>query len=333
MGNCAPTSKANGSKARAAQLSIWSNTTLTLGKLVVGMLTGSVSVMAEAVHSLSDLVASFIAYFSVRVSDLPADERHPYGHGKVESLSGLAEALLIFGAAVYIISEASRKLMGEHAAPAVGPGILVMAVSAVANIGVSIYLFRVARATDSLALEADAEHLRTDVYTSMGVLGGLILVKTTGLAIMDPIVAMLVALMILHAAYRLSAEALGPLVDAQLPPGDIEALLAEIRSEPRVLGYHKLRTRKSGSSRYVDAHVQMDDDMSLLAAHQLTEELEDRIRARLPGTEVTLHTEPFRDEERHQLEQHQKRQTVSTRDRKQGPHSDSGDGAKAEKDT
>jgi cation diffusion facilitator family transporter len=293
-----------GEKVAAARLSIYSNALLTVAKLMVGVFTGSVSVLSEAAHSASDLVASSIAFFSVRIADLPADEEHPYGHGKAESLSSMAEALLIFGAAAYIIFEAVHRLVSRESPHRVDLGLAVMGVSVVANTLVARYLFHVARKTDSLALEADAEHLRTDVYTSVGVIVGLALVRLTGLSWIDPAMAICVALIIIHAAWRLTRGSLDPLMDTQLPQEDTDAVRAVLDHEPKVLGYHKLRTRKSGSARYVDAHVMMDDNMSLLEAHDLTETLEDRIREQLPNTEITLHTEPYDAERRHQYEHH-----------------------------
>jgi len=291
-------------KTAAARLSIYSNTLLTLAKLVVGLLASSVSVLAEAIHSATDLLASWIAFFSVRVADRPADEGHPYGHGKVESLSGMAEAVLIFGAAAYLIYEAVAKLVTRVAPHRVDIGIAVMGISVIVNSLVARHLFCVARRTDSLALEADAEHLRTDVYTSFGVLVGLILVKTTGRSFFDPLAAIVVALMIVRAAWRLTRGAVASLMDAQLSEGETDAIRRILDSEPAVRGYHKLRTRKSGSVRHVDAHVLMDDHLTLLEAHALTESLEDRIRAELPHAEITLHTEPYLAEQRHQYEQH-----------------------------
>ncbi len=293
-----------GEKVAAARFSIYSNSLLTVAKLIVGVFTGSVSVLSEAAHSATDLAASWIAYFSVRISDLPADEDHPYGHGKAESLSSMAEALLIFGAAAFIIFEAVHKLISREPPHRVDLGLIVMGVSVVANTLVARYLFRIAKKTDSLALEADAEHLRTDVYTSIGVVVGLALVHFTKLSWIDPVVAIGVALLILHTAWRLTRGSLDPLMDTQLPQEDTDAVRTVLDDEPRVLGYHKLRTRKSGSARYVDAHVLMDDHMSLLDAHDLTEELEDRIREMLPNAEITLHTEPYAAERHHQYEQH-----------------------------
>ena len=299
-----PAARRRSRKVAAARLSIYSNTALTGLKLVTGVMTGSMGVLSEAVHSATDLVASFIAFFSVRVADTPADDRHPYGHGKIESLSGLAEALLIFAAALYIIFESAHKLAAGAGPHEVDIGIGVMLVSVLVNVLVSRYLFRVAAETESMALEADAEHLRADVFTSIGVLAGLVLVRITGISALDPAAAILVALMIFRAAWGLVRGSVEPLLDTQLPSEEVAAVRSVLDQDPRVLGYHKLRTRKSGSARHVDAHVLLEDDLTLLEAHDLTEDLEDRIRASLPNTEITLHTEPYRAERKHQYERH-----------------------------
>jgi cation diffusion facilitator family transporter len=291
-------------KVIAARLSVYSNTLLVLLKLIAGALSGSVGVLSEAAHSATDLVASWIALFAVRAADIPPDEDHPYGHGKIESLSGMAEALLIFLAGIYIVYEAVTKLAHKGRPHSTGLGIIVMGISVVVNILVARHLFNVARKTDSLALSSDAEHLRADVFTSVGVIIGLVLVRFTGLWWIDPVVALAVALMILHASWRLTRGALNPLLDTQLPPDELETVRGVLESDPVVLAYHKLRARKSGSFRLVDAHVLMDDNLTLLQAHDLTEALEDRIREKLPNTEVTLHTEPYHAESHHQYEHH-----------------------------
>lgn len=292
-------------KRRAARFSIVSNTILVVLKLGVGFWTGSVGVLSEAFHSATDLMASGIALVSVRYADIPPDEQHPYGHGKVESLSGLIEAVLIFLAAVYIIYEAVNRLAhGKTESFPVGAGLAVMAISVVVNIAVSRYLFRIAKETDSLALEADAEHLRSDIYTSVGVLFGLTLVHFTKKPALDPIVALLIALFIMRTAFRLSHDAMHLLLDTRLPPDEEHKILDILDSEPQVLGYHKLRTRKSGSARHADIHVQVDDNSTLIEAHDLTEELEDRIRAALPEIHINIHVEPYLAELQHQREKH-----------------------------
>lgn len=292
-------------KTRAAQLSVGSNALLVLLKLVVGLLTGSVGVLSEALHSATDLLAATIAYIAVRVSDTPPDADHPYGHGKIESISGLVEAFLIFVASLFIIYEAVQKLHSpaQHV-PLIGLGLAVMTFSAIVNLLVSAHLRRVARQTDSLALEADARHLRTDIFTSVGVAIGLLLVRLTGQTWFDPVTALFVSLLILHTAYGLLHEALHPLLDARLPIEEEAAIQEILETHPDVLSYHKLRTRKSGSQRYADVHVQIDDNCTLIQAHSLTEELEDQIRAGLTGVNISIHIEPYHDELRHQQEAH-----------------------------
>ena len=183
------------SKVSIARLSIASNTLLILMKMAVGLISGSVSILSEAIHSSMDLVAAIIAFLSVRVSDNPPDSRHPYGHGKIENISGVIEALLIFIAAIWIIVEAAKKLAGEKIEiDSIALGSIVMLISAIVNTIVSRRLYKVARATNSVALEADALHLKTDVYTSLGVSAGLGLILITGINWLDPIIAILVAL-------------------------------------------------------------------------------------------------------------------------------------------
>ena len=297
-------------KSRAARLSVACNALLVLLKLTVGVLTGSVGILSEAMHSATDLLAASIAYLSVRASDTPPDEDHPYGHGKIESVSGLAEALLIVAAAVVIVYEAVHKLRtpGE-AVPYLALGLAVMLLSALATALLSRHLRRVARETDSLALEADARHLRTDIVTSLGVALGLGLARVTGRAWLDPATALLVSLLILHTGYKLGQDAMQPLLDARLPVEEEARIQEVLETYEGVLSYHKLRTRKAGSQRHIDVHVQIDDLSTLLEAHALTEELEDRIRAVLAGVVINIHIEPYQAELRHQQEAHRNGQS------------------------
>jgi cation diffusion facilitator family transporter len=294
--------KLNAEKFHAARLSVLSNGLLVVLKLYVGWRIGSVAVLSEAAHSATDLVAALIALFAVRASGIPPDDKHPYGHGKVESLSGLIEALLIFGAAIWIVYESVRALFQGTHAHQVGWGMLVMGISALTNALIARRLLAVARKTESQALEADAHHLLTDVWTSLGVLIGLLLVRLTGEARFDPLVALLVSTFIFRAAWSISRDAVQFLLDGRLPDEEIAVVEAILTDDPRVLGWHKLRSRKAGSERHIDLHVQMDDDLSLRDAHALTEELEDRIRDALPNVEVMIHPEPYEEEKRHHEE-------------------------------
>ncbi len=283
-------------KNRAALLSIMSNSTLIVMKLAVGIMMQSVSVISEAAHSGLDLVAAVIAWFSIRESGKPADDEHRFGHGKIENVAGTIEALLIFGAAIFIIVEAVRKLItGIVAVEELGAGVAVMAVSAVANYLVSRHLLNVARKTDSIALEADAMHLRTDVYTSVGVLAGLVAIKFTGVHILDPLVAIGVALLIIKAAYDLTKNAFFHILDVKLPDDEEQIILDVLKKHAgQVLEYHKLRTRKSGHIRHIDMHLLVPRGLSVGEAHHLSHEITRQIGAELPNSQILVHIEPCR---------------------------------------
>ncbi len=285
-------------KSRAALLSILSNTILVVFKLAVGIMMQSVSVISEAVHSGIDLMAAVIAWFSIRESGKPADDEHRFGHGKIENVAGTIEALLIFGAAVYIIIEAARKIIsGTMEVEALGSGAAVMALSAMANYFVSRHLLKVARRTDSVALEADAMHLRTDVYTSIGVLAGLIAIKLTGIHLLDPLVAIGVALLIIKAAYDLTRNAFFPILDVRLPDAEEQIILDVLKGHPgKVLEYHKLRTRKSGNIRQIDMHLLVPKGLTVGEAHRLSHEIIRQIEESLPDSQILVHIEPCREE-------------------------------------
>jgi cation diffusion facilitator family transporter len=280
-------------KTGAAGLSVLSNTLLILLKLVAGILTGSVSIIAEAIHSGIDLLAALIAFVSLRIAGRPADREHPFGHGKVENVSGTIEAVLIFVAAIFIIYQAINRIIAGAIVEYLSIGIAVMAISVVVNIIVSRHLLRIARDSDSIALEADARHLTADVYTSLGVLAGLVVVQVTGLNILDPIIAICVSIFILRAAYNLTRRAFPPLIDTRLPE-DEEVLIESIMSEHmgELVGFHELRTRKAGSERYIELHMMMARDASVERAHSLCDHLEEDIKSRLPNIHVTIHIEP-----------------------------------------
>jgi cation diffusion facilitator family transporter len=281
-------------KTRAAALSIASNAILIALKLAAGAITGSVAILTEAMHSSIDLIASFVAYFSVREADKPADAEHPYGHAKIENLAAAIEAMLILVGSGVIIYAAVRSLANGPEVHSLGVGIGVIAFSIVANVVVSTRIAREARATDSPALEGDAAHLRTDAATSAAVLVGLVLVQVTGAAWLDPVIALVVAAAIVYAGVRLLARASRVLVDEALPPAELDAVRDAIAAfGPRgVAGYHKLRARRAGSRRYVDLHVQFVGGTTLEDAHATAHALQDAIRERLRGADVLIHLEP-----------------------------------------
>jgi cation diffusion facilitator family transporter len=281
-------------KARAARFSIVSNSALIALKVVAGVITGSVAIITEAVHSAVDLVASVVAYFSVRKAEEPADRSHPYGHEKVENLAAALEGVLIVLGAAIIIYEAINKLSSGASVEKLGIGIAVIAFSAVVNFAISGYLYRQARLTDSPALEGDAAHLRTDAITSVGVLVALILVTATGVDELDAVAALVVAVAIVFAGVRLVSRSSRVLVDEALPEEELDRIAAAIEEHGarEVMGYHKLRARRAGSRRYIDLHVQFARGTTLERAHQLSHELQAAIRRRVGGADVLIHLEP-----------------------------------------
>ncbi len=281
-------------KARAASVSVLSNSLLIILKVITGIFTGSVSIISEAIHSFMDLLAAGIAYLSVRISDTPADDRHPYGHRKIENFSGMIEALLIFLASAWIIYEAVDKLMNPEAVHSIGIGFVVMLLSAITNLFVSRYLYKVARRTGSVALEADALHLKTDVYTSGGVAAGLLIIWFTGIPYLDPVIAILVALLILWESFSMFRKAFEPLLDVSIPEGELNIIRNILDSHSGAkIGYHNLRTRKSGHFRYIDFHLTMDDQLTVKQAHQICDIIEAEIKKVLPDSEITIHVENF----------------------------------------
>ena len=290
----------NNRKIRAAVLSVISNTALVVIKLVTGLLIGSVSIISEAIHSGVDLLAAVIALFSVKTSSLPADSEHPFGHGKIENISGTIEALLIFVAAIWIIAEAVKKLLDPEPIEAVGWGVGIMLISAVTNIFVSKMLFKVGRETDSIALQADAWHLKTDVYTSAGVMAGLALLwlaeglfPDRNFFWLDPVAALVVAVLIIKAAYDLTSQSAKDLLDVHLPSVELEWIREKINEQAGIIhGFHDLRTRKAGHFRFIEFHLKVESLMSVMDSHAIAKELSNEIKIQFPNTTVTIHIEP-----------------------------------------
>lgn len=280
-------------KSFVALLSVVITLSLTLLKLVFGFLSGSVSVLAEGFHSATDMLAAIVAFVSVKKSSAPPDDDHPYGHGKFESISGALEALLILGASLYVIYEAIRSFAeGRH----ISHGFLaisVMCFSALVNWVISSILLSVAKKTDSLALEADGWHLRIDAYTSVGAIVALILVFLTGFRFWDSITALIIAGVMVHAGLKLFTSAWHQLTDASLSPSEIKMIDEMIKTHAgKFVSYHKMRSRRAGSYRYVDLHLVVKGSMSVEEAHKLCEELEGEVKNTLPNTELLIHIEP-----------------------------------------
>jgi cation diffusion facilitator family transporter len=281
-------------KRRTATLSVASNTTLILLKVVAATVTGSVALLTEAVHSSVDLVASVVAYYSVRKAAEPADAGHRYGHDKVENLAAAIEAVLMLVGSAAIGFEAVRRLIHGGSTHTLGIGIAVIAGSALVNSIVSTVIGRGARATRSPALAGDASHLRADALSSGVVLAALVIVDATGAQWVDPLAALMVATWILGAGIYMLARAGQVLVDQSLPADQNDAIGGVIGSFANrgVVGFHKLRTRQGGSQRYVDVHLQFVAGTSLEQAHWVAHDVTDAIMEALGGADVLIHIEP-----------------------------------------
>ncbi len=278
-------------KIRTARLSIYSNGFLIVIKLIVGIISGSVSIISETIHSSIDLLASVISFFAVKIANAPPDKDHNYGHGKFENLSGLAEGILISIASLWIIIEAIKRILNQKPIENIGLGFIVMFICALVNFFVSGKLHEVAKETDSIAMEADSLHLKTDIYSSLGVCAGLLLIWVTGLTFLDPIVAIIVALFILYEAYNLLKNAFLPLVDTSLPEFELNIITSLLNNKS--LLFHNLKTRKVGRNRFVDFHLELPPDLSLQEVHNVCDDVENDLKQKIKYLEVNIHVEPI----------------------------------------
>lgn len=279
--------------SRVAFLAIATNALLVAGKVVAGFVTGSVGILSEAAHSGVDLVVAVLAWGAIRYAQRPADRTHPYGHGKVETLTSFGEGVLILIVAGSIVWNAARALATGPAVAHLGWGIAVMAGAAAINLAVSRYLLRVGRSEGSSALEATGIELGTDVITATGVVIGLLIVHFTGWEIVDPLVGIAVSVLIVVAGVRVLRGAVRGLMDYRLPEDDEHAIRAVLDDHADdFIEYHDLRTRHVGSTHAVDLHLVVPSDMSVAAAHDLSSHLEDEIAEALPRTDVVIHVEP-----------------------------------------
>ncbi len=284
-------------RSGAARLSLAVVIGLVALKTVVAVITGSLSILAQALDSFLDLFAVTVTLFAVRISVKPADQEHQFGHGKVENLAAIAQGTLILTAGGLIIYSAIQRIIAGTALQLTEAGIGVMLVSIIASILLSRHLLKVSRATDSIALETTAHNIAADVYSALAVLVGLLVVRFTSLSIIDPILALMVALFILRVAYSVFRKAMGGLVDMKLPEAE-ESIIREsvIEHFGELVGFHELRTRKSGNQRYIDLHLVMPKDVTVEEAHRLCDHLEQDIGKKLRHANVTIHVEPCNDE-------------------------------------
>lgn len=283
-------------KVRVALLSIISNATLIIFKIVAGIISGSVSIISEAIHSSMDLLASIIAFFSVKASSKPADDDHPFGHGKIENISGVIEGVLILVASIMIIVQAIKKIYNPRPIENEWVAILVMFISGLVNFIVSTKLYKVGEEEDSMALKADALHLKTDIYTSLGVGIGILLIKITNIHILDSIVAILVAFLIIKEAVELTKNGFDELIDKRLSDeeeNEIKDIIERCKSD--FIDYHKLKTRKSGNVKHIDFHITLDKNTTVKEAHDIIGDIKKEMNKSIKNSRVTIHIDPSDD--------------------------------------
>lgn len=281
------------SKSGAVKLCLAVVIGLVVLKVVVAIITGSISILAQAADSFLDLFAIAAIFLAVSWAAKPADEEHRFGHGKVEGVAAIVQAILLLAAGGLIIHSAADKIIKGATVELAEAGIGIMVVSVIVNILLSRHLFKVSRTTDSIALEALAHNIAADVYSTAGVLAGLVAIRFTGLNVLDPVIALAVALLILKAAYNVIRKSFGGLIDVRLPEAEereINFSITEHYSE--LVGFHKLRTRKAGKQRFIDLHLVMPKNSSIQEAHVMCDHLEQDIKSRLPYSSVIIHVEP-----------------------------------------
>jgi len=267
--------------------------TLIAAKVVVAFLTDSISITAQATDSFLDLFSIALVFAAVRVAGRPADEEHPFGHGKFEGIAAALEAVFILTAAFFIVYSAVQRIIGGEVLKQTQPGIIVMAVSMISSFLVSRHLKRVAQKSGSIALDALAKNITTDIFSTFGVLAGLAIVWATNVKILDPIVAMIMAVFILRAVWDVVRRAYQDLVDVRLPADEQNALIAIINEHKnKFAGFHAVRSRRAGTQRFIDLHLVMRRDVSLEDAHNMCDHLEQDIKGRLPNASVVIHVEP-----------------------------------------
>ena len=282
-------------KSRAAVLSVAFNLVSTILKLAAALITHSVSLYSEAIHSAADVVASSIAYFSVRAASVPADDEHPFGHGKIESLAGFAESIFLLITMGVIANEAIKRLIHGGDVHRLDVGLVVMGLSSVGSLLAGLYVKRAGKETRSLALQSNGQHLLVDCITSTGVLSALIIVRYTPWQNADPVLALVFSAWIGFNSLRLCYQAYQQLIDRRLTDEEIQQIRGILVANGKILSYHRLRTRLSGQTRHIDVHIVVPSEWSVVEAHKVADDLEKQISTDLHPAEVVIHVDPYDD--------------------------------------
>ncbi|MCL6607602.1 MAG: cation diffusion facilitator family transporter [Geminicoccaceae bacterium] len=279
-------------KRLAATASLAVAAFLTLLKLVAAVATGSAAILSSLVDSMADIAASAVTWLAVRVAQQPPDRRHRFGHGKAESLSALGLAALVTGSALFVLVEAARRLWDPQPLRATGLAVAVMLVSILATAALVGFQRQVVRRTGSQAIAADRLHYASDFLSNIAVLVSLLLVDRLGFLWLDPLVAVAVAGWLLKASWTIGRRSVDTLMDHELPSVDRARIEAIVRAHPEVASFHDLRTREAGGVRFIEFHIELDGEMTVRAAHRVTDSLEHELREAFPDAEIIIHQEP-----------------------------------------
>lgn len=281
--------------ARLLKLATYASVTtaiiLIIAKLAAYVVTNSVSVLASLIDSLLDAGASIINLFAVRYALEPPDSEHRFGHGKAESIAGLAQSMFIAGSGVFLIIESIERLANPVPIDELSLGLVVMVFAIAATLALLAIQYYVIRRTHSVAIKADSLHYKTDLLTNTAIILALIL-SQLGWYGMDPLFALGVAIYILYSAWQIAREALNDLLDRELPEAKRQEIIRIATDHPQVIGAHDLRTRVSGRTVYIQLHLELDDQMRLLESHRIADNREAALRKAIPGADIVIHQDP-----------------------------------------
>ena len=282
-----------GNKTKAAKVAMSVAFCLAVSKAAVGFLTGSLSILSSAVDSILDIAASFFNFIAIKKAEEPADTGHHYGHGKYEAMATFIQSIIIFVSGLFILLSAWDKFIHNKHPEVSSAGFVVMGISIAATIFLTIYLRYVAKKEKSSVLEADAMHYSIDLYTNIGILAALFIIKLTGWTVIDSIVAALVAIYIIFSAIKLSVQVSKQLLDSRIEEEAYNKLLKVLDSFGSYhLDFHRLRTRSAGNEIFIDMHLTLCRKLTLDEVHQITDVIENAISKEISGADITIHPEP-----------------------------------------
>ncbi len=281
---------------RATIASVSTGIFLAVIKLIAYLFTGSVALLTSLIDSVIDIFTSLVNMFAVKQSLIPADKEHRFGHGKIESLAGLAQSAFIAGSVMFIVFEAANRLIHPEPIENGALGLIVMIISMIATLALVYYQRKVIKETGSVAIKADSLHYVSDIMFNASVILAIVLSYYFGITSADPLIAMLIAAYIIYGIINIARHCLDQLLDRELPDEDREEILKLLKSHSEVRDVHGFRTRASGRDIFIQCHIELDGDLSLVAAHEIAEQVQRKIQHAYPNADIIIHQDPGNDE-------------------------------------